>query len=289
MGKFLKRTWRYVVAALTGKFEDLADPKVQIEQAIDEAEKQHKLLTQQAANVIAHQKDTEMQLNRALEQVEKLSASSRQALLMAEGPQAPASEAERAKYQQAAQAFAQRLIVAEQEVESLKQIHLQATEAAGAAKNAVKSNRMALEKKYAEKTKLLSQLDQAKMQERMTSAMASMTATVGEDVPTLEEVRRKIEKRYAQALGAAELQADSVDQKMLEVEQASVDFEATARLDEIRSQLGLPTQAPEAAQPAQTAGEVTAATGAATGTIAAEGAATPPKPEGEAESQGTGS
>ena len=37
MGKFLKRTWRYVVAALTGKFEDLADPKVQIEQAIDEA------------------------------------------------------------------------------------------------------------------------------------------------------------------------------------------------------------------------------------------------------------
>lgn len=289
MGKFLKRTWRYVVAALTGKFEELADPKVQIEQAIDEAEKQHKLLTQQAANVIAHQKDTEMQLNRALEQVEKLSASSRQALLMAEGPQAPADEAERAKYVQAAQAFAQRLIVAEQEVESLKQIHLQATEAAGAAKNAVKSNRMALEKKYAEKTKLLSQLDQAKMQERMTSAMASMSATVGDDVPTLEEVRRKIEQRYAQALGAAELQADSVDQKMLEVEQASVDFEATARLDEIRSQLGLPTQVPEPpapVAPAQAAGEMGAAgTGAGTATPAAA----PEGQAGQAESQGTGS
>lgn len=284
MGKFLKRTWRYVVAALTGKFEELADPKVQIEQAIDEAEKQHKLLTQQAANVIAHQKDTEMQLNRSLEQVEKLSASSRQALLMAEGPQAPASEAERAKYQQAAQAFAQRLIVAEQEVESLKQIHLQATEAAGAAKNAVKSNRMALEKKYAEKTKLLSQLDQAKMQERMTTAMASMTATVGEDVPTLEEVRRKIEQRYAQALGAAELQADSVDQKMLEVEQASVDFEATARLDEIRTQLGLPTQVPpEVGAVAQPAGEVTGATQGAPPQPAAAS-----EPEGQAESQGTG-
>lgn len=282
MGKFLKRTWRYVVAALTGKFEELADPKVQIEQAIDEAEKQHKLLTQQAANVIAHQKDTEMQLNRALEQVEKLSASSRQALLMAEGPQAPASEAERAKYQQAAQAFAQRLIVAEQEVESLKQIHLQATEAAAAAKNAVKSNRMALEKKYAEKTKLLSQLDQAKMQERMTSAMASMSATVGEDVPTLEEVRRKIGQRYAKALGAAELQADSVDQKMLEVEQASVDFEATARLDELRSQLGLPTQVPEPVAPAQQAGEVTDAAAAAP-------APAPPEAEGQAESQGTSS
>lgn len=285
MGKFLKRTWRYVVAALTGKFEELADPKVQIEQAIDEAERQHKLLTQQAANVIAHQKDTEMQLNRALEQVEKLSASSRQALLMAEGPQAPASEAERAKYQQAAQAFAQRLIVAEQEVESLKQIHLQATEAAAAAKSAVKNNRMALEKKYAEKTKLLSQLDQAKMQERMTSAMASMSATVGDDVPTLEEVRRKIEQRYAQALGAAELQADSVDQKMLEVEQASVDFEATARLDELRSQLGLPTQIPPApVAPAQQAGEVSDAAGSASAPTPAA-----PEAEGQAESQGTGS
>lgn len=289
MGKFLKRTWRYVVAALTGKFEELADPKVQIEQAIDEAEKQHKLLTQQAANVIAHQKDTEMQLNRALEQVEKLSASSRQALLMSEGPQAPASEAERAKYQQAAQAFAQRLIVAEQEVESLKQIHLQATEAAGAAKNAVKNNRMALEKKYAEKTKLLSQLDQAKMQERMTSAMASMTATVGEDVPTLDEVRRKIEKRYAQALGAAELQTDSVDQKMLEVEQASVDYEAAARLDEIRSQLGLPTQMPEAVPAPQPAGEMAAGAGADAGTAEDAATATAPKPEGQAESQGAGS
>lgn len=288
MGKFLKRTWRYVVAALTGKFEELADPKVQIEQAIDEAEKQHKLLTQQAANVIAHQKDTEMQLNRALEQVEKLSASSRQALLMAEGPQAPADEAERAKYAQAAQAFAQRLIVAEQEVESLKQIHLQATEAAGAAKNAVKSNRMALEKKYAEKTKLLSQLDQAKMQERMTSAMASMTATVGEDVPTLEEVRRKIEQRYAQALGAAELQADSVDQKMLEVEQASVDFEATARLDEIRSQLGLPTQVPEpppSVAPASAASEVSGAGAGST----AQATPAPEAQADQAESQGTSS
>jgi len=278
MGKFLKRTWRYVVAALTGKFEELADPKIQIQQAIEEAEKQHKLLTQQAANVIAHQKDTEMQLNRALEQVEKLAGSSRQALLMAEGPNAPANPDEKLRYQQAAQAFAQRLIVAEQEVESLKKIHLQATEAAEAAKKSVQNNRMQLEKKYAEKTKLLSQLDQAKMQERMTAAMASMSATVGEDVPTLEEVRRKIEQRYAKALGAAELQTDSVDQKMLEIEQATVDYEAAARLDEIRGQLGLTPQAPEPVTPAQAVGEVTSAAEAA-----------PPAASGETEAQGAGS
>ncbi len=247
MGKFFKRVWRYMAAALTGKFEDLADPKIQIEQAIEEAEKQHRLLTQQAANVIAHQKDTEIQLNRAIDQVEKLSTSSRQALLMADAAEKKGDQADAEKYAHAAQAFAQRLIVAEKEVESLKSIHLQASEAAEQAKKAVQNNRMQLEKKYTEKTKLLSQLDQAKMQERMTSAMASMTSTASDDVPTMDQVRRKIEQRYAQAVGAAELQTDSIEGKMLEVEQASMDFEAEARLDEIRSQLGLEqhAQAPE--------------------------------------------
>ncbi len=245
MGKFLKKVWRYITAALTGKFEELADPKIQIEQAIEEAQKQHRLLTQQAANVIAHQKDTEMQLDRAMGQVEKMAASSRQALLMADAAKKKDDAAQTAKFEQAATAFAQRLIASESEVESLKTLHLQATEAAGNAKRAVSNNAMALEKKLTEKTKLLSQLDQAKMQERMNAAVTSMSATVGEEVPTLDEVRRKIEQRYAHALGTAELQEDSVESRMIEVEQASMDMEATVRLDEIRKQLGMEPAVPE--------------------------------------------
>lgn len=245
MGKFLKKVWRYITAALTGKFEELADPKIQIEQAIEESQKQHRLLTQQAANVIAHQKDTEMQLDRAMGQVEKMAASSRQALLMADAAKKKGDAVETAKFDQAATAFAQRLIVSENEVESLKTLHLQSTEAAGNAKRAVSNNAMALEKKLAEKTKLLSQLDQAKMQERMNAAVTSMSATVGEEIPTLDEVRRKIEQRYAHALGSAELQEDSVESKMIEVEQASMDMEATVRLDEIRKQLGMEPAIPE--------------------------------------------
>lgn len=269
MIKFLRRVWRYITAALTGKFEELADPKVQIEQAIEEAQKQHKLLTEQAANVIAHQKDTEMQLDRAISQVEKFSASSRQALLMADQA-TKGGDAEKAKqYEQAAQAFASRLITVEKEVESLKALHLQATESAAAAKRAVRNNAMALEQKLTEKTKLLSQLDQAKMQERMNTAMQSLSATVGEDVPTLDEVRRKIEQRYAKALGAAELAGESVESRMLEVEQASMDAEAVARLDDIRAQLGL--EKPEAAPtPEQLMAEAGAEPAAAEGEKAAE-------------------
>jgi phage shock protein A len=71
---------------------------------------------------------------------------------------------------------------------------------------------------------------------------------VGEDVPTIDEVRDKIEQRYAKAKGMAELQGESVEGRMLEVEQAAQNTEAQARLAQIRAQLGLaPTEADTAA------------------------------------------
>jgi phage shock protein A len=88
------------------------------------------------------------------------------------------------------------------------------------------------------------------MQEQMNRAMATLSETVGEDVPTIDEVRDKIEQRYAKAKGMAELQGESVEGRMLEVEQAAQNTEAQARLSQIRAQLGLApteTDAPAAA------------------------------------------
>ena len=56
---------------------------------------------------------------------------------------------------------------------------------------------------------------------------------------TLNEVRDKIEQRYARATGAAELAGASVEAHMLEVEQAQANVEAQARLAAIKEQLGL--------------------------------------------------
>ncbi len=131
------------------------------------------------------------------------------------------------------------MISLEREIEDLKALHFQATQAADQAKSAVQQNSAALQKKLAERQKLLGQLDQAKMQEQMNTAMASLSETVGEDVPTFEEVRAKIESRYAKAKGMAELTETSVESRMLEIEQAAMSSEAQGRLAEIRSQLGL--------------------------------------------------
>jgi phage shock protein A len=240
MIKLLQRVGRYITAALTGKFNEKADPKVQLEQAITEAQEQHRRLTEQAANVVANQKQTEMRLGRTLEELEKVNGSARQAVRMADEAAKRGDAAKAAEYTRAAEAFANRLITTEKEVESLKTLSLQTTQAADQAKAAVAQNSTALQKKLNERQKLMSQLDQAKMQEQMNKAMATLSETVGQDVPTLEEVRDKIELRYAKALGTTELQGQTVETQMLEVEQAQVDSEAHARLDQIRAQLGLP-------------------------------------------------
>ena len=252
MFKLLRRIGAYITAALTGKFNEVADPKVQLEQAITEAQDQHRRLKEQAANVIANQKQTEMRLNRAMEELESLNSKARQAVLMADDATKAGDTKKATELTNAAQSFANRLITTEKEVESLKSLHLQASQASDQAKAAVQQNSIVLQKKLTERQKLLSQLDQAKMQEQMNKAMASLSETVGQDVPTFDEVRDKIEQRYAKALGASELQGETVEGRMLEVEQAAMDSEATARLSQIRSQLGLDaasTTAPAAGEP----------------------------------------
>ena len=241
MGKALKRMWRYLAAALTGKFDEVADPKIQLEQAIAEAQDQQRRLKEQAANVIANQKQTEMRLNRVMEELEKVNGSAQQAVVMAAEAEQRGDATKAADYNRAAESFAGRLIALEREAEDLKTLHLNATQAADQAKAAVNQNSMVMQRKLSEKQKLLSQLDQAKMAEQMNKAMASLSETVGQDVPTFDEVRDKIEARYAKAQGMSELTGDSVEGRMLEVETAQMDTEAQARLSEIRAKMGLGT------------------------------------------------
>ncbi len=250
MLRALKRWWKYLGAKLNSSFDQKADPKVQLEQAILEAQEQHRRLKEQAANVIANQKTTEMQLNQVLEELSKVNTNARQAVLMADEATRQGNAERAAELTHAAEAFANRLIALEAEVESLKALSLQAAQASDQAKAAVAQNSAVLQKKLSEQQKLLSQLDQAKMQEQLNVTMASLSETVGQDVPTLDEVRKKIESRYAKAQASGELEGSGVEAKMLEVEHAAMNVEAQARLEQIRRQLGIDTAAAPATEAA---------------------------------------
>jgi phage shock protein A len=262
--------WKYFMALLSGKLDEHSDPKIQIQQAIEEAQRQHQQLTQQAAAVIGNQRQLEMKLARQMSEVEKLQGSARQALVLADQARAAGDEAKAQQYEQTAQTFATQLVAAEQSMEDLKSLHDQALQAAQQAKQAVEDNAHRVQTKLAERSKLLTQLEQAKMQEQVSASLSSMSQlSAPGTTPSLDEVRDKIEARYAKALGSAELAQNSVEGRMMEVQKSTLDMAGASRLDQIRASMsgnqlatppasptppltsGTPTATPTAAQDAE--------------------------------------
>ncbi|MEV7044071.1 PspA/IM30 family protein [Amycolatopsis sp. NPDC051061] len=230
--------WKYMMAAFSSKIDEHADPKVQIQQAIEEAQRNHQALTQQAASVIGNQRQLEMKLNRQLGDVEKLQASTRQALVLADEARSKGDEQKAVEFENAAESFATQLVTAEQNIEDLKTLHDQSLQAAAQAKKAVERNSQMLQQKLAERTKLLSQLEQAKMQEQVSASLNQMSQLAAPgNTPSLEEVRDKIEKRYTTALGSAELAQNSVQGRMMEVQASTTQMAGQSRLQQIRASM----------------------------------------------------
>ncbi|MFE0591960.1 PspA/IM30 family protein [Micromonospora echinospora] len=230
--------WKYLMALFGARIDEHADPKVQIQQAIEEAQRQHQALVQQAAAVIGNQRQLEMKLSRQMSEVERLQGMARQALVLADQARGKGDETEATKYEQSAQTLATQLVSAEQAAEDLKTLHDQAIGAAAQARRAVENNSMILQQKLAERTKLLSQLEQAKMQESVARSLESMSAlTAPANTPSLDEVRDRIERRYANAMGRAELAGNSVEGRMLEIQKSALDSAGSSRLEQIRASM----------------------------------------------------
>jgi phage shock protein A len=254
MGRAVKRWWRYAAVKLHVLHDEHADPKVQLEQAIQEAREQHRRLTEQAAAVIANQKQAQTKLDRAIDEYDRANTLARQALLLAEQEAKGGDQAKASRFGDAAESSASKVIDLRGQIHELQSTLLQATTQAESAKAAVAQNSVLLEKRLAEREKLLSDLDRAKMHEAMNATMKQLTATVGDDVPTFVEVQRKIDTRLAKAESMSELTAAQAnitfDARMIEVEQARESVEAQALLAEMRAEMGLGSGSLRAIEPA---------------------------------------
>jgi phage shock protein A len=210
--------------------------------------------------VIGNQRQLEMKLSRQMSEVEKLQGMARQALVLADRARAGGDEAEAQKYESTAQTLATQLVSGEQSMEDLKTLHDQALSAAGQARKAVENNAMVLQQRIAERSRLLSQLEQAKMQETVAKSLESMSSlSAPGNTPSLDEVRDKIEQRYANAMGRAELASNSVEGRMLEVQKSSLDMAGTSRLEQIRASMAGEQLGGAQAKPAVESGTTAAA------------------------------
>ena len=86
MIKLIRRLWAYLTKGAEVKFEEKADPKIQMEQAIAEAQSSHQKLKGHAASVIAGQRQAERALEQDMAQLEKLQRNVRTALTKQKSP-----------------------------------------------------------------------------------------------------------------------------------------------------------------------------------------------------------
>jgi len=238
MANVVRRAFRYLSASANRKFDERADPRVQIDQALDSSRRQHEALRQQAALVLGNQRQLEMRMARQIENVANLTQSARTALTFADDAHRAGDAARAAQYEQTAQTFASELVAAETALEDMRALHQQAVQSSDLARRAVDDNTERLRQQLAERARLLTQIEHAAMREQMSKAMESMSelAPAG-DTPTLAEVREKVEKRYSVAMGRHELASSGVEARMLEVRRASIDARASNRLAELRASI----------------------------------------------------
>lgn len=226
------------MSSLDSKIDENADPKVQIQQATEAAKKQHQQITEQASNIIGNKKQLEMKLDRLMKSQDELQDKTRQALNAADQAAQNGDQEKAQQFNSTAEVFASQLVAVEQQVEESKQLHAQASQAAEQAQQQQKESEMRLKEQLGQIDQLRAQADQAKMQETSAKAMDSMNSMKPDSsVPTLDGVRDKIERRYADALGAQELTQHSVGDRMAEIQQAGSDMKASSRLAEIRAQM----------------------------------------------------
>jgi len=243
MGREIKRTWKYLAMKLHLIREEHADPKVQLAQAIQEVQEQHRKLVEKASSVVANQKQVQKRLDRALAEYDKANRTAGNALLLADKA-VGGDPAQADRFNAAAHASGERVLQLRGEIDDLQQVVLVATAQAEEAQTAVIQSRKLLEQKLKERERLLSELERAQMHEAMADAMRILTDTVSDgDVPTFAEVQRKIEARRLKAESMTDLMAAqanvSFDARVLEVEQAQVDVEVQALLEQKRAELGL--------------------------------------------------
>lgn len=240
MFRLILRTWHYSAAFLSQLFDERADPRVQIEQAIEEAKRQHGLLADQAAAVIGNQRELQLKIARGNANALRLDASAAQALRLADAARSKGDAGAATSFERTAQLLATQLAGAQSSLADLGELHERAAAGAAAARRALEQNAFTLQRQMVERSKLLTEIEAARMQERMAEALNRIgnLAPAGSG-PTLPRIQEKIDRRIGRGAGRLEIARGGVESQLIEVERAVIDARGEQILDEIRRREGL--------------------------------------------------
>lgn len=237
-----RRIWNYLRQLFRSAAERAMDPAIEIEQAITEARRRDQQLRNQAAKVIAHRTQIEQKIEGTAKDVGEAREMAKQALLRAESSKNQGDTAGMERWTQAAQSLALRLQAAESNLSGFKEQYEIAIQQAETAKTTVQQNAMRLQELAAKRLQLVGQLEQARMQEAVNSAVESISASMEMNAPSLERVEEKIQVRLAEAKARTELREATPEGAEAELRDAISLAQADARLEELKRELGLATE-----------------------------------------------
>lgn len=227
------RRVRNIIRAFLGLFVRLAeDPKVMLEQYIDDVRSRIPTLRATAANVIA----TELKLKVQLEELE-VQVADLDKQIVAAVKLGPEYEGE-AKMLIAAKATAeQSLLETREQYESAKA-------ASEHARKILEDARLEVERRVREARALISQQEMARIQEELAGLMVSFE--VGDQSDVLERARERIRDRAAQAQARVELATKDVDARLRDIRRATAQIGVEEQLREYKRQLGMLPEEPVA-------------------------------------------
>lgn len=248
--KIFRRANSYAQARAEAEFDSRADPKVQLEQALSGLQTHHQDVESAAAHVLAQEKVAKMRLA-------DLSTAEAKYTAMA-------LAAKQQGNLDVARTFASKIASLREQIHSLVAQIPQLEQAANDAREAVQESADQLQQKLDEKSVILSQIDQANMQKEMAASLKQVSdLTRSSDVPSLDEIKQKVTRQFADAQASTELSSTSPEVLEMHAHHAALTSEADQILAELDS--GSFTPAALAAAPSPPAVE-SGATSARSGT-----------------------
>ena len=213
------KTWNYIKTWFGKKTEEVKDPEIEIEQAIQEAQKRDQELRNQAAQVIAHRTNVAAELEEASGDVAEAKELAKQALLRADAAAKAGNAADAEKWNTTALADRHEAAgVAEHRRHAARSSCRRPTCRPRRPRRRSRTTPCRCRSWPASGWSCSASCEAAKMQESVNKAMDQMTATVGQDAPSMEEVENKIQARMSQAAAKAELtEATSPEAAMAEL------------------------------------------------------------------------
>lgn len=234
MFKALARFWRYLVAWVTGKVEQLEDPEVLLDQARREMQETLARNRERAIQAITQKNLLQAEVDKLERKVRELEKNAE--LALQQGKRDLALQLIREKKAQ------------ESALASLKASLQQAIETVESVKQAIRRQEEEVRVRTAQALALKARWKQAQIQTAINKALEGITVENLES--TWSSAEQRIQRAEAEALARQEMASQSLQGRIASLQDAQVDAEAEEELRRIEERMGLrPATTAEAPQP----------------------------------------